>query len=121
MIHDRTGTDEFSLTHESIAEALGIRRPTVTLVARTLRVAGFIQYQRGVVRVLDRRGLERISCECYQASRTAYESIVRNGRARNTSVDRPFQMVSDFAPQPSHTASELSSFPTLTRFHGFPR
>lgn len=81
MIHDRTGTDEFSLTHESIAEALGIRRPTVTLVARTLRVAGFIQYQRGVVRVLDRRGLERISCECYQASRTAYESIVRNGRA----------------------------------------
>ena len=80
MIHDRRGTGEFSLTQESLAEALGIRRPTVTLVARTLRDAGFISYQRGIVRVLNRRGLERISCECYQSNRAAYNSIVKNGR-----------------------------------------
>jgi CRP-like cAMP-binding protein len=76
MTHDRVGKDEFSLTHESLAEILGIRRQTVTLVARTLRAAGFIAYRRGVMRVIDRRGLERNSCECYEVSRVAYRSIV---------------------------------------------
>ena len=72
-------TDEFALTHECVAEMLGIRRQTVTLVAQTLREAGFISYHRGLVRILNRRGLENISCECYAAYRTAYDSIVRNG------------------------------------------
>ncbi len=79
MVHDRTGVDEFPLTQESLADALGLRRPTVTHVAQLLRAAGVIEYQRGVVRILDRRGLQRMSCECYLAIRTAYDSIVRNG------------------------------------------
>ncbi len=76
MVHDRVGRDEFPLTHESLAQAMGVRRQTVTLVARTLRAAGFIGYRRGVVRILNRRGLERISCECYAVNRAVYESLV---------------------------------------------
>ena len=79
MIHDRTGTESLRSRTNPLG-SVGIRRPTVTLYARTLKEAGFLAYHRGVVKVLNRRGLERISCECYEASRTAYDSIVRNGR-----------------------------------------
>ena len=79
MIHDRVGKDEFPLTHATLAEMLGIRRQTVSLVARKLRAAGFIAYRRGLLTIVNRRGLERISCECYEVNRTAYHTIVRKG------------------------------------------
>jgi CRP-like cAMP-binding protein len=67
MAHDRAGKDEFLLTHEFLAELLGVRRQTVSIIAGTLQRAGFITYRRGVLRVLDREGLEAASCECYHA------------------------------------------------------
>jgi CRP-like cAMP-binding protein len=66
MSHDRVGADEFPLTHEFLAQMLGVRRPTVTAVAGTLQKAGLISYHRGNITVLDRKGLEAASCECYQ-------------------------------------------------------
>jgi CRP-like cAMP-binding protein len=66
MSHDRVGADEFPLTHEFLAQMLGVRRPTVTAVAGTLQKAGPISYHRGNITVLDRKGLEAASCECYQ-------------------------------------------------------
>ena len=62
---DRVGRAAFPLTQEFLAMMLGVRRPTVTAVARQLQQAGLIQYQRGVIHVLDRPGLEAASCECY--------------------------------------------------------
>jgi CRP-like cAMP-binding protein len=88
MVHDRVGRDEFPLTHESLAQAMGVRRQTVTLVARTLRAAGFIGYRRGVVRILNRRGLERVSCECYEAGRDTYESLVRSAGKEDLDMGR---------------------------------
>jgi CRP-like cAMP-binding protein len=66
LSHDRVGLDEFPLTHEFLAQMLGVRRPTVTAVAGTLQKAGLIRYRRGELTVLDREGLEAASCECYE-------------------------------------------------------
>ena len=65
MSHDRVGADEFPLTHEFLAQMLGVCRPTVTAVAGTLHKSGLISYHRGTITVNDRKGLEAASCECY--------------------------------------------------------
>ncbi len=66
MSHDRVGVDEFPLTQEFLAQMLGVRRPTVTAVAGILQKAGLITYHRGKISILDRKGLEAASCECYE-------------------------------------------------------
>jgi CRP-like cAMP-binding protein len=73
MAHDRSEEDEFPLTQEFLAEMLGVSRPAVSMVARTLQRAGLIRYRRGVVGISDRAGLESISCECYNIIRRQYE------------------------------------------------
>lgn len=74
--HDRVDGDSFHLTHEFLAMMLGVRRAGVTVAAGALQRAGLIQYRRGTVRILDREGLERVSCECYERIRDSYERIV---------------------------------------------
>jgi CRP-like cAMP-binding protein len=76
MAHDRAGKDEFLLTHQFLSELLGVRRQTVSIIAGTLQRAGLITYQRGILRVLDREGLEAASCECYQALKKLYDRIM---------------------------------------------
>ncbi|HXA27115.1 MAG TPA: Crp/Fnr family transcriptional regulator [Candidatus Angelobacter sp.] len=65
MSHDRVGVDHFAITHEFLGQMLGSRRATVTLSAGILQAAGLIRYQRGHVTIVDRPGLEGVSCECY--------------------------------------------------------
>jgi Mn-dependent DtxR family transcriptional regulator len=55
-----------NLTQEFLAEMLGVRRTSVTEVASKIQSAGAINYSRGVINILDRPALERMSCECYQ-------------------------------------------------------
>ena len=76
MTHDRAGKDEFSLTHEFLAMMLGVRRPTVTLVAVSLQQAGLIQYRRGAVTIVNRQGLEAASCECYETVKSAWRRLL---------------------------------------------
>jgi CRP-like cAMP-binding protein len=66
MSHDRVGVNQFPLTQEFLAQMLGVRRPTVTTVAGILQKAGLITYHRGKISILDRKGLEAASCECYE-------------------------------------------------------
>ncbi len=73
---DRIDTDRVSLTQEFLADMLGVQRTTVTVVARALQAAGLIRYSRGVVDILDRPGLEAITCECYFAVRRNYERLL---------------------------------------------
>ena len=65
MLHDRAGTDRFRLTHKTLARMLGVRRPTVSEVASRLQRRGLVHYERGLMTVLDRAGLEKTACECY--------------------------------------------------------
>ncbi len=66
MTQDRVGGDQFALTQEFLAEMLGVRRASVNEVARRLQQDGLIAYNRGVITVLDRPGLEAQSCACYR-------------------------------------------------------
>ena len=76
MTHDLIDGSEFHLTQDILAMMLGVRRPSVTLVARALQRAGFIDYSRGRVKILDRRGLEAASCECYQLMREEQRRVL---------------------------------------------
>jgi len=75
MTHDRVDGDEFLLTHEFLSQMLGTRRPSVTLAAGLLQKAGYIQYSRARVRILDREGLEAAACECYRVIRRGYDLL----------------------------------------------
>ena len=75
--HDRTGEDELALTQDLIAQMLGARRSTVTVIANKFRDAGWIRYHRGCIVVLDRAGLEHMACECYRALRRRAEGVAR--------------------------------------------
>ena len=72
---DRQVGDELMITQERIAGMLGVRREGVTGAALQLQREGLIHYSRGHIRVLDRRGLEQHSCECYGVVERAYEQL----------------------------------------------
>jgi CRP-like cAMP-binding protein len=76
MTHDRVGRDEFQLTHEFMAAMLGVRRPTVTLIAGSLQRAGLISYRRGHITIVSREGLESASCECYESAKASYRRLM---------------------------------------------
>jgi CRP-like cAMP-binding protein len=76
MTHDRVGKDEFRLTHEFAAAMLGVRRPTLTVIAGSLQKAGLIQYRRGYITIVDRIGLEAASCECYETVRAVFRRLL---------------------------------------------
>jgi CRP-like cAMP-binding protein len=73
---DRTQSESILITQESLAQMLGSRRSTVTVAAGDLQRKGLIDYSRGRVRIVDRPGLEAVSCECYQVIRSAYEQFL---------------------------------------------
>jgi CRP-like cAMP-binding protein len=65
MTNDRLGVEEFPLTQEFLSSMLGVRREGVSKAAGALQAAKLIRYTRGVITVLNRRGLEAKSCDCY--------------------------------------------------------
>lgn len=73
---DHAASDEFPVTHEFLAFMLGVRRSSVSEVARPLQQAGCIDYRRGRLRVLDRKGLERGCCECYRRIREIHRDAL---------------------------------------------
>jgi CRP-like cAMP-binding protein len=73
---DRIGADKVRLTQEFLAVMLGVRRPTVTIVLGSLEKAGLLALRRGEIHIIDRPGLEAISCECYRTSVLDYERML---------------------------------------------
>ena len=75
-MRDLAGSDDLTLTQEFLAQMLGVRRPSVSLVANTLQKAGLIRYSRGRVRLLDLKGLQKGACECYRTVKAHYERLL---------------------------------------------
>jgi len=76
MVQDRMPGDDFPLTHEVLSLMLGVRRSSVTVAAGRLSDAGLIDYRRGQVTVINRAGLEKRSCECYEAIKSEYTRLL---------------------------------------------
>jgi CRP-like cAMP-binding protein len=75
MIQDRVQANELHLTHEFIANMLGVGRVPVTLAAGMLQKAGLIQYSRGDITIVNRDGLALVSCECYLLSKAEFDKV----------------------------------------------
>jgi CRP-like cAMP-binding protein len=87
-LQDLIGGDKLVMTHEFLAIMLGTRRTTVTIAAGVLQEQGVIEYKRGKVHILDRKGLENSSCECYASLRNFVRTIPfalpnNNGNSKN--------------------------------------
>lgn len=81
LTHDRAQVDHFHLTHETLADMLGVRRSGVTVAAGTLQTDRAINYSRGEITILDRPALETASCECYWKLNTRRDQL-QSGKAR---------------------------------------
>jgi CRP-like cAMP-binding protein len=73
---DLLGSDDIPLTQEFLAEMLGARRTSVTLVASALKQAGFIRYRRGHISVIDVEGLRDSACECYKTNKAQGKRLI---------------------------------------------
>lgn len=79
LLHTRDvlGSDSFLLTQEFMAEMLGVRRTSVSIVAHTLQEAGLISYRRGHIKIENPEELQRAACECYGTIRMRYEKALK--------------------------------------------
>jgi Mn-dependent DtxR family transcriptional regulator len=68
--------DRLALTQEALAGLLGVQRTTVNAVARLLQEQELIAYRRGAIQVLDRAGLARVACECYQSIEQHFTNVL---------------------------------------------
>ena len=76
MTRDRIGKDELPLTHDFLATLLGVRRPTVTLIVRRLQAMALVHSRRGFITIVDRPGLQRRSCECYETVKSNFRRLL---------------------------------------------
>lgn len=73
---DLSGSDMLPFTQEYLAEMLGVRRTSVTVVAHTLQAAGLIKYSRGRIQILNTEGLQDSACECYETVKGQYARLL---------------------------------------------
>ena len=73
---DRSPSNELKVTQELISIMLGVRRESITAAAGKLQEDGLIQYRRGNITVIDRRGLEQYAGECYKVAKTEYDRLL---------------------------------------------
>jgi CRP-like cAMP-binding protein len=75
--HDLSGSDKLALTQESMAQMIGARRNSVSLVANMLQQANFIHYSRGHIEITSLEGLSKTACECYATVKAQYNRLIQ--------------------------------------------
>jgi CRP-like cAMP-binding protein len=78
---DLAGSDNLMFTQEFLAEMLGVRRTSITVVAHTLQQAGMIKYARGRIQILNVEGLRDTACECYESVKEHYAQLLGDAPA----------------------------------------
>lgn len=76
MSQDRVASCRFRVTHEWLADMLGVRRVSITNAAGALQRDGLIRYHRGEFEIIERAGLQAAACSCYAAERSAYTRLL---------------------------------------------
>ena len=111
MCDDRSDGDTIPLTQDCLAETLGVCRSTVTVVAGALQSAELIRYRRGAIAVVDRPGLEAVSCECYRVIRDHYERLLpRTYERQLLRIDeQPFLRHSTRYAEPGHPSDATAA------------
>ena len=94
MTHDRAHSNTFYLTHRFLAYMLGVRRAGVTVAAGRLSQLKLIGYRRGEVQVMDRKGLEALSCPCYELQLKIYREHIATARPSRRASTRGAATVS---------------------------
>ena len=85
MTHDRVGRRQhFFITQEFLGQMLGVRRAGVNEVASAFRKSDLIDYKRGMIHILDRKGLEKRPCECYWVIKNEIDRAISK-RSKNIS------------------------------------
>jgi CRP-like cAMP-binding protein len=74
---DRCDSPELPVTQDFLSQMLGVRRTTVTIVARKFQYDGLIRYRRGRIVVVDRDALQKLACECYETCRHRSEAVLQ--------------------------------------------
>ena len=77
QMRDLSGSNKLILTQEAMAQMIGARRNSVSLVASTLQQANYIHYSRGHIEITNLEGLRKVSCECYAQVKTQYDRLIR--------------------------------------------
>lgn len=76
MSHDGAHSNDFHLTHQFLADMLGVRRSGVTVAAGVMQQQKLISYSRGMISILNRKALLQVACECYQAGLDDYRNLL---------------------------------------------
>jgi CRP-like cAMP-binding protein len=76
LSEDLLGSEHIPLTQEFLSHMLGVQRTSVSLCAHTLQKSGLIEYRRGKIKILDRKGLEECACECYSVIRERINRVI---------------------------------------------
>ncbi|MHB9100069.1 MAG: Crp/Fnr family transcriptional regulator [Sulfuricella sp.] len=110
---DRSPSNELTMTQELIAGSLGVRREGITEAAGKLQNAGFVSYRRGHITVLDRSGLEKRACECYQTVKTEFDRLLPDETAAQ--AVEPRRMRAALPPRGARSALPHHAPSTQTR------
>ncbi len=82
LSHARLDSDKLVMTQDLISNMLGVRREGVTLAAQKLAAKNLIKNMRGTITVIDRQGLEKAVCECYEVVNDEYNRLLGRGISR---------------------------------------
>jgi CRP-like cAMP-binding protein len=76
MMHDRAEGEPMVYTHEFLAQIMAVNRTSISLAAASMQKAGLISYHRGLMQILDRKKMEKASCECYGIVKTRFDAFL---------------------------------------------
>lgn len=86
MSYDNQQTTSFKVTHQQVADVLGVRRESISFAASRLQDLGLIKCSRGKIELLDRKGVKAAACSCYSVFNNLHSDLIGKYASRHTSA-----------------------------------